>query len=186
MTGFSLQFLWFRAIFFAWFSGLNKLQIHALSVLQSVKNKMSVCLSVGFPGNLLMFKIKSESNPVELRWFCWQSCHTIHHIKSTSMGYQEVKGFLDLSTFGWEKRYITFVTNFGTHCTFSSFCTDVRGKTRERERERMIWCSAAVITFFLPKYYISGPRLCYEMNLSSQDLKLRLIFQTPKRIALSS
>ena len=50
-------------------------------------------LDVRFPGNLLMFKIKSESNPLEMRSLCWQSCHFIQQIKSTSRGYQEAKGF---------------------------------------------------------------------------------------------
>ena len=42
-------------------------------------------LEVRFPGNLLMFKIKSESNPLELRSICWQSCHIIHQIKARNL-----------------------------------------------------------------------------------------------------
>ena len=73
-------------------------------------------LDVRFPGNLFMFKIKSESNPLELRSICWQSCHLIHQIKPDSSGYQEVKGFWDPSPYSWEKAYFTNVRNFGTHC----------------------------------------------------------------------
>ena len=82
----------------SWFSSL--LSVYSIFGLISRFNITwetghEISLDVRFPGNLLMFKMKSKSNPVELRWLCWQSCHTIHHIKSTSMGYQEVKGFLD-------------------------------------------------------------------------------------------
>ena len=40
-----------------------------------------------------------------------------HQIKPDSKGYQEVKEFWDPSTYSREKRYFTFVRNFGTHCS---------------------------------------------------------------------
>ena len=55
-----------------------------------------ICLDVGIPGysgDSFMFKIKSEFNPIYQTVNLIQSTHVIYQIKSTNMGYLEVKGF---------------------------------------------------------------------------------------------
>ena len=52
-----------------------------------------VCRTLCIPVDLFTFKIKSESNRVEPRSLCWQSCHFLHQIKPNSRGYQEARGF---------------------------------------------------------------------------------------------
>ena len=46
-----------------------------------------------------------------------QSHHVVHHNKPNLSGYQEPKGFQDLSTYSWEKGHITILGNFWTHCS---------------------------------------------------------------------
>ena len=78
---------------------------------------MFVC-GLWVPENLSVFKIMSESNPLH-SWSHWgPPCHFICQIKSTNMGYQEVKGFWDSSTYSWEKQGVTISGNFWTHCRF--------------------------------------------------------------------
>ena len=47
----------------------------------------------GYSGDSFMFKIKSEFNPIYQTVNLMQSTHVIYQIKSTNMGYLEVKGF---------------------------------------------------------------------------------------------
>ena len=64
-------------------------KLHALK-------KHEICLDVGIPGysgDSFMFKIKSEFNPIYQTVNLMQSTHVIYQIKSTNMGYLEVKGF---------------------------------------------------------------------------------------------
>ena len=52
-----------------------------------------ICLDVGIPGDSLMFKIKSGINSIYQTVYLMQSNLFIYQIKSTNMGYLEVKGF---------------------------------------------------------------------------------------------
>ena len=72
-----------------------------------------------FPGNLFMFKFKSERNQLKLQSLCWILWHFIHQIKPTSRVYQDAKGFWDSSTYSWEKGYLENVRNFWTHCIYN-------------------------------------------------------------------
>ena len=72
---------------------------------------------LGFPGNFIFCK----TGPKVFAYFTGVLSHywgiIIHQNKPTSIGYQEVKGFGDPSTYSWEKGYFTFLRNFGKHCT---------------------------------------------------------------------
>ena len=84
-----------------WLSSYN-LKFYSLAVVNSRR---------------LHVKIRSLNNALQLKFIWGLLCLVICHIKSTNGGYQELKGFLIWSTYGWEKGYITIVSNFWTHCT---------------------------------------------------------------------
>ena len=90
----------------------------AISIVSEMLFLMLSILFIHFSflRNQIMFKMKSDFNPIYPRSLRKRSWHVIHQIKSTHMDYLELKGFWNPSTYSWEKWGVRCHTNFGTHC----------------------------------------------------------------------